>query len=307
MKPNENTMRMALSKEKTVMMRATMFLAALAVAVILPATSFAGAMIKEHECVGRDTVLDKTGGDAGCTPIGSPIAPPGGPGNVYGTEDVDQFAGESFSRSGMLEMIPTPSGMWQSIPTIKEPGFRQAGFPASAEWRIGLKSSSILSNIEVACSVCAQRPQSAGPGQTYIPHDFYRDEEYFEGDSPLLAKLNKIQEPWRLSVRHRCSSGNPTCSGTRDLYVRTIPGLLQYVSAPGERSSYVEWQGCKPKVVVVENDGMFFRGDTVDVRVDVPATAALHANLDVTSCQLSYIRGCLPGEGAFKDICQGEP
>jgi len=305
MKPHENQ-RMALSKEKTVMMRATMFLAALVVAVMLPATSFAGAMVKEHECVGRDTVFNKTAGDAGCTPIGSPIAPPGGPGNVYGTEDVDQFAGEAFSRSGMLEVIPTPSGMWQSIPTIKEPGFRQAGFPASATWRIGIKSSSILSNLEVACSVCAQRPQSAGPGQTFVPHDSY-DNGFFDGDSALLAKLNQAQEPWRLSVQHACSSGNPTCSGTRSLMVRTIPGLLQYVSAAGDRSSYVEWQGCKPKVVVVENDGTFFRGDRLDVRIDVPATAALHANLDVSSCEVSYIRGCLPGEGAFKDICRGEP
>lgn len=288
------------------MKRATTFLAALAMAALLPAQAFAGAMVKEHECVGRDTVLDKLGDDGGCTPIGSPIAPPGGAGNKYGTEDVDEFAGERFTRSGMLEVIPAPSGNFQSIPTIKEPGFRQAGFPATGEWRIGIKSSSILSNLEVTCSVCAQRPQSMGPGQTYI-WDEQNGYDYFEGDSELLAKLNQAQEPWRLSVRHTCSSGNPTCSGTRSLMVRTLPGLLQYVSARGEPSSYVEWLGCKPKVVVVENDGSFFRGDTLDVTIDVPATADLHANLDVTSCEVSYIRGCLPGEGAFKDICQGEP
>lgn len=287
------------------MKRATTFLAALAMAALLPVQAFAGAMVKEHECVGRDTVLDKLGDDGGCTPIGSPIAPPGGSGNKYGVEDVDEFAGEQFTRSGMLEVIPAPSGNFQSIPTIKEPGFRQAGFPASAEWRIGIKSSSILSNLEVTCSVCAQRPQSMGPGQTYIWDEGYHD--YFEGDGQLLAKLNQAQEPWRLSVRHNCSTGNPTCSGSRPLMVRTIPGLLQYVSARGEYSSYVEWLGCKPKVVVVENDGSFFRGDRLDVTIDVPATADLHANLDVTSCEVSYIRGCLPGEGAFKDICQGEP
>ena len=287
------------------MMRTTMFLAALVVAVMLPVTSFAGAMVKEHECVGKDTVLDKLADDAGCTPIGSPIAPPGGPNNKYGTEDVDQFAGENFTIAGALELIPTPSAMYQTIPTIKEPGFRQAGFPASATWTIGIKSSSILSNLEVSCSVCAQRPQSAGPGQTFVGREY--DGIWYKGDSTLLAKLNLAQEPWRLSVRHNCGSGNPTCKGTKSLYVRTIPGLKQYVSASGERSSYVEWQGCKPKTVVVENDGTFFRGDALDVTIDVPATADLQANLDVTSCEVSYIRGCLPGEGAFKSICRGEP
>ena len=290
------------------MMRTTMFLAALVVAVMLPATSFAGAMVKEHECVGKDTVLDKLTEDAGCTPIGSPIAPPGGPTNKYGTEDVDEFAGEGFSIAGALELIPTPSAMYQSIPTIKETGFRQAGFPTTATWSIGIKSSSILSNLEVSCSVCAQRPQSGGPGQTYVPrHRRYDDTIWYEGDSSLLAKLNLAMEPWRLSVRHFCSRANPTCNNYRPLMVRTIPGLKNYISAPGRPSSYVEWQGCKPKTVVVENDGQFFRGDMIDVQIDVPATADLQANLDVTSCEVSYIRGCLPGEGAFKGICRGEP
>ena len=288
--------------------------AALAV-VALPATSRAGAMIKEHDCVGKDTALNKippsatVPPDAGCTPIGSVIMPgptTGPHGNKYGPEDADSFPGESFTEAGALEVLPTPSGMWQSIPTIKETNFYQAGFPATFFWRIGIKSSSVLSNLEVSCSVCAQRPQNLGPGETFA---FLEGTEGdLEGSAPIIDKLNLPESPWGIAVRHICSPGNPVCgSRTEDLFVQEIPSLEIHRSVPKAASSYLEFLGCKPKVLVVENPADFFRGDLIEVRLDVPGTARESANVDATSCEVSYLRGCLPGEGAFKDICLGEP
>lgn len=308
------------NEKETIMTRWTLLFAlAFGVAVAMaPATSYAGAMIKEHECVGADTVLDKLTCDAGCTPIGSPIMPPAG--NAYGPEDEDNFKVaespcgslnaahrnlrevEGFFTTGALEVIPAPSGMFQSIPTIKEPGFLQAGFPATGVWRIGIKSSSLLSNLEIACSVCAERPQGLGPGETFAFFDGAVDE--FQGSGGFIQHLNLPQVPWQMRATHICGAGNPTCSGAQPLNAVTIPGLIM---VPSGEADFVEFLGCKPKFLVVENAGAFFRGDIVEVQIDVPASAALKANLDVTSCEVSYIRGCLPGEGAFKPICVGEP
>ena len=284
---------------------------AFSVAAVLavPGKSYAGAMIKEHECVGADTLLNKAAEDAGCTPLGSVIMPPGGPNNHYGPEDVDDFFGENFSASGALEVITVAfpfggSNMWQTIPTIKEPGFLQQGFDASFTWDIGIKSSSVLSDFDVVCSVCAERPQGQGPGETFVP--FGREADgVLSGSGAFVSGLNVGQEPWTLWAQHVCSAGNPACGGTFNINSITMPGLR--LVAPVDDGRWVEFQGCKPKILRVENDGTYFRLDRIRVRLDVPAAARLHGNLDATSCEVSYIRGCLPGEGIFKEICIGEP
>lgn len=289
--------------------KSALVLALGAVALLVAETAFAGAMIKEHECVGRDTVLSLQREDAACTPPGSEIAPPGGPGNVYGAEDVDNMGPESFRPSGALEIrtqaFPNGTNRWQTVPTIKEPGFLQVGFDATFQYEMMIKSSSILSDIEVVCSVCAERPQGLGPGQTFVPDPLWFDDDGVDGGGAFIRRLNLQQQPWEMSVQHRCSSANPACLGVRDVNAITIPGLE--MEPPIGEGRWVEFLGCKPKRLLVENDGTFFRGDQLLVRVDVPSSARVHATMDVTSCEASYIRGCLPGEGSFKDICVGEP
>jgi len=279
---------------------------AAAVGVLLPGSALAGAMLKEHECVGKDTALDLSaiGEDANCTPIGSEIAPPGG--DEYDMNDVDESFAEGFQASGALEVLPQGSNVWQTIPTIKEPGFQQVGFPATASYAMLIKSSQILSDIEVTCSVCAERPQGLGSGQTFVSAFDLSPIEEVTGGAEFVERLNIAQEPWRMSVSHSCRGPNPlsgpNCGGT--LEFKTVPGLTPTFA------NEVTFMGCKPTTLLVENRGEFFEGDILNVRVDVPASARVSGRFDVTSCEASYIRACRPGEGQFatkSNICSNEP
>jgi hypothetical protein len=70
----------------------------------------------------------------------------------------------------------------------------------------------------------------------------------------------------------------------------------------------VEFFGCKQKVLVVRNPGNIQQNDLLNVNVRVPPTARQRATMDVTSCELSYLRFCLFGEETFSNkanICGG--
>jgi len=272
-----------------------------------PGITRAGAMLKEHECVGKDTALayEANKEDAFCTPPDTSQILPGkvttANGNFYGAEDVDESTSENFTQSGALEVLPAGSNIWQTIPTVKEPGFYQVGFPATMEYTMYIKSSSVMSDLEIVCSVCAERPQFYGPGQTYTNGQY--DDDYPAGSSDFINRLNIAQSPWTMSVSHSCSGANPLrgpgCGGS--LQARTLPGLR--LTTDDE----VTFIGCKRTVIQVENRGQFFRGDHITARIDIPASARNSGRFDVTSCEANYIRACLPGEGQFKDICIGEP
>jgi len=348
------------------------FAVAIGVAAMLPSVSFAGAMVKEHECVGKDTALDLIGSegacsanpsvpcwtdydcyrigsgfclqadppDAGCTPVGSPIMPPHSgtfngttgamEGAEYGPEDVDEFVGnplfpgEGFFTVGAVEKFPRGSNQWQTIPTEILQESRLVGFDATHIWRIGLKSSQIFSNLEISCSVCAMRPQGGGDGQTYVP-DLewfnYRPEYYGPRGSGLIYKLNQPQEPWRMTARQICGKNNTSYECTegtgipqpgKHLYVNPveIPGLERIYYGNGTRDfdgyyryedpGAVEFLGCKPKVLVIDNPGgRFAAGDLIEIAIQTPNTARVFGMFDATSCEVSYIRGCQPAEGIF--------
>jgi hypothetical protein len=286
-------------------------------------------MLKEHDCVGNDLNADLVEYDAGCTPDGSMIMP--GPvfdkGNFYGIEDSDDFLFEGFRHEGCAfelynpdENDPlAPTGIFHTCPTVISQGHKAVGGRATFDYDIGIKAESITSPIEVTCSVCAARPQSAGPGQTFAhifrkhePHDGEYGENCkpgtFCGDSPFFGQLNRPQKPWKISARHLCGPRHLDCNpgDEIDMNVVTIPSLFMG-DARKEKAQYATFIGCKPTTVILDNDTLFRRGDLINVRVDVPATARVAATMDVTSCEISYIRSCNGEEGFFKDICRGEP
>jgi hypothetical protein len=279
-------------KEKSLMTSWTTKLATLAAVLLLPAVAFAGATLKEHECVGDDTSLDLLGRDAGCTPVGSEITPPGG--DSYGTEDSDMISREAFTQSGAIEIIrnnngtPAGTGQFRTVATSKRPGLLQVGFEATFGYAIGVKAFSVLSDIEVACSVCAEDPWGAGPRETFVPDTIFEpDLPDYEGGGTFFQKLNVDREPWEMWVTHEGSI----------LEAKEIPGLD---FAPGVGAwRDVEFFGCKQKVLVVRNPGNIQQNDLLNVNVRVPATARQQATMDVTSCELSYLRFCLFGEETF--------
>jgi len=300
----------------------------------LPGSSLAGHKLKEHECVGKDTQLDladdpgtrdvtegtdaRLGEDAHCTPLRSEILPPGG--DFYGVADEDESAEEEFRMRGALEYMPLPSNRWQTVPTIKEVGFNQHGFEASASYEMYIKSSSVVSDLEVTCTVCAERPQGMGPGQTFVPHSKYFNDAV-AGTDDFTNSMYIKQEPWTLEARQICSPANP--HDDDQAYGPPCGGKLRSISIPGLYSPWwshysqgyqrgskngVTFIGCKPTTVLYRNPETFFQGDRVKIRIKAPDSARVHGTFDVTSCELSYLRGCLPGEEQFKpNICKDQP
>lgn len=281
-----------------------------------PNAANAGHIIKEHDCVGNDTEFRKVGEapdyvpDAGCTPPGTLIAPPdNGPfsGSFYdAADDADDWPdpypfqhdgdeyvdlpGEDFLHWGLLDR---GDGMFGNVPTIKEYNLKQVGFPAIAKWRIALKGASVISNIEVVCSVCAMRPQGGGEGETYIPDPWVQPEGPTEwsDQSYFYYKLNRKQKPWELSAKHIPGPAHHDYYyDKKPIYAVGIPGLERI--GPYRKGKDVEFLGCKPKILVLENDGSFMPGDIVEVKLEIPGTARLFTMLDVSSCELSYLRPC---------------
>jgi hypothetical protein len=166
----------------------------------LAGVSNAGEMIKEHDCVGNDLKFtDYRAGDAGCTPLGSPITPGYGD-NFYGTEHTDDFAREGFTAEGAYELLNpdpsspnSPTGIWETVPTVKTFDHLQVGQRARFTYNIGIKGQSVLSDIEVTCSVCAQRPQRKGPGATFVESTAPPDHYNFDGESRFFDYLNALQ------------------------------------------------------------------------------------------------------------------
>jgi hypothetical protein len=269
--------------------------------LLVPTKTFAGAWIKEHDCVGRDTFLKLTEDSpaepgvesAGCTPVNAMVQPvimPPGPPNAYGPEDIDDILFERFDHFGALEVL-TPahqfggSNIWQSIPTIKEPGVLQPGFPASFDYYIGLKYIP-MGDIEVTCSVCAMRPQGKGPQETVAVLGGVSDAP-ITCDDPVCAAVNLPDQYWRASASVDCSNranqSAPPCGQA-----------LMSLKTPG-------------KTFFVDNPGGLLPDDLIKVRIEVPKESRLSARMDVTSCEISYLRGCKDGEGqAFpnnKELC----
>jgi hypothetical protein len=284
----------------------------------VPGTAHAGAMIKEHDCVGNDLTVDLIGEgqfrvpqedapDAGCTPPGSVITP--GPGvNVYGIEDTDDLDGEAFVVDGAIEHLSpnpadplAPTGKFSTLATEKGPALLVVGQPARFQYDIAIKAPSVMTDIEVICSVCAEAPQGLGPRQTFTRLFDFLDDPQVSGSGEFFdnAHLNLDQEPWRMAAVHRRG-------GVQQVAAQhvTIPGL-RFVSQ--FESSEVTFMGCKPTTLLLENTGEFRMNDTVRVTILVPQSARTSATMDVTSCEISYIRGCRFNEGVFKDICIGEP
>jgi hypothetical protein len=232
--------------------------------LLVPTKTFAGAWIKEHDCVGRDTFLKLTEDSpaepgvesAGCTPVNAMVQPvimPPGPPNAYGPEDIDDILFERFDHFGALEVL-TPahqfggSNIWQSIPTIKEPGVLQPGFPASFDYYIGLKYIP-MGDIEVTCSVCAMRPQGKGPQETVAVLGGVSDAP-ITCDDPVCAAVNLPDQYWRASASVDCSNranqSAPPC-GQALMSLKT-PGLdrINPAIAPRRRSSSTTRAGCSP-------------------------------------------------------------
>jgi hypothetical protein len=290
--------------------------------LLVPTKTFAGAWIKEHDCVGRDTFLKLTEDSpaepgvesAGCTPVNAMVQPvimPPGPPNAYGPEDIDDILFERFDHFGALEVL-TPahqfggSNIWQSIPTIKEPGVLQPGFPASFDYYIGLKYIP-MGDIEVTCSVCAMRPQGKGPQETVAVLGGVSDAP-ITCDDPVCAAVNLPDQYWRASASVDCSNranqSAPPC-GQALMSLKT-PGLDR-INPAIDPNSAVEFFGCKAKTFFVDNPGGLLPDDLIKVRIEVPKESRLSARMDVTSCEISYLRGCKDGEGqAFpnnKELC----
>ena len=164
----------------------------------------------------------------------------------------------------------------------------------------------VLSDIEVLCSVCATRPQNKGPGATFVASTAPPDAHTFDGDSVFFdsTHLNALQEEWTMSVNHRCPSNSLNCQSGPPSFV-LIPGL-DVVTQPGNQD--VAFIGCKGTSILLENEGAQYRqGSLIDIEINVPATAKAAAVMDVTSCEISYLRTCNAGEGYFKDICGHRP
>ena len=276
----------------------------------LPGASYAGEMIKEHDCVGNDLELDFVGQDAGCTPEGSVITPGLG-NNAYGPEDSDVYARESFTAEGAHQFLHpppaspnTPTGFFETIPTVKTFDHLQVGQRARFKYNIGIKAQSLLSQIEVTCSVCAARPQNKGPGATFVESTAPPDANNFDGESEFFDNLNALQTEWTLGVEHRCGPNRLDCSNGQVLsppvYV-LIPGLD--LVTQNSQTRKVAFIGCKPTNVFLDNEGQYREGDIITAIINVPATAKSAAIMDVTSCEISYLRTCNAGEAFFKDIC----
>ncbi len=281
----------------------------------LPGVSYAGEMIKEHGCVGNDLELDYVRQNAGCTPEGSSIEPGLGE-NEYGTEDSDVFAKERFVAEGAFELLNpdensphSPTGMFMTVPTVKTFDHIQVGQRAKVTYDIGIKAQSLLSHIEVTCSVCATRPQKRGPGATFVESTAPPDAHSFDGESTFFDNLNRLQTEWTMEVQHMCGSNRLDCDPDdrlSDPVFVLMPGLD--LVEQDQNSTKVAFIGCKGTNVVLENEGaQYIEGDIVRVVVHVPATAKSSALMDVTSCQISYLRTCNAGEGFFKDICSQGP
>jgi hypothetical protein len=277
----------------------------------LAGVSNAGEMIKEHDCVGNDLKFtDYRAGDAGCTPLGSPITPGYGD-NFYGTEDTDDFAREGFTAEGAYELLNpdssspnSPTGIWETVPTVKTFDHLQVGQRARFTYNIGIKGQSVLSDIEVTCSVCAQRPQRKGPGATFVESTAPPDHYNFDGESRFFDYLNALQTEWTMSVQHFCGTNRLDCGAgqqlEKPLFV-LIPGLDLATQDP--QTEKVTFIGCKATSIFLDNEGQYREGDIIRTIINVPATAKSSARMDVTSCEIAYLRTCNAGEGYFKDIC----
>jgi hypothetical protein len=305
--------------------------------LVLPSLSHAGVMIKEHDCVGNDLVTNLVTHDAGCTPEGSLISPGlsrednGGNGNYYSAMDADGFPSspalreheydynyndpmESFTYKGCaFEMLGQP-GVIETCPTVISPDHKQVGAKAKFNYRIGIKAQTVVSPIEVTCSICAARPWNLGPGQTFIDWvkrnhhgDYQKDQKgIYMGKSEFYTQLNLAQDPWKIKVRHIAGPAHLSKPAGTDMPYNvttlTIPGL--WMDSQAYKPSATTFIGCKPTTLLLDNTGNFRMGDILDVEVYVPQTARVAARMDVTSCEISYIRACQAGEGAIKDMCQ---
>jgi hypothetical protein len=306
--------------------------------LVLPSLSHAGAMIKEHDCVGNDLVTDLEKHDGGCTPLGSEITPgyvaPGGNGNFYSLMDsdgfpsspadyegpLDEYAREGFNKEGCAFPVIGQPGVYETCPTVISPDMKQVGGDSKFHYRIGIKAQNVISPIEVTCSICAARPMNLGPGQTFVDWvkkknhgggyggygggygDYYRPAVY-SGKSEFYTNLNMAQHPWKVKVKHIAGPahldrypGMPIM----DVTTLSIPGLWMESESYPASTTFI---GCKPTTLLLDNTGNYRMGDILDITIKVPGTARVAARMDVTSCEISYIRACQAGEGAIKDIC----